>query len=50
MLSEAKHLVFPSVLESRDSSAEFILSKVEGPQNDITTQPREGERGISDGN
>ena len=50
MLSEAKHLVFPSVLESRDFSAEFILSKVEGPQNDITIQPREGERGVSDGN
>jgi hypothetical protein len=28
-----------SVLESRDSSAEFILSAAEGPQNDTTTQP-----------
>ena len=36
MLSKAKHLAF-SGLQSRDSSAEFILS-VEGPQNDITTE------------
>jgi hypothetical protein len=43
MLSKAKHLAFFRWLRSRDSSVEFILSKVEGPQNDITTQHRKGK-------
>ena len=36
------------VLESRDSSVEFILSVLEGPQNDIATQCRGEENPITE--
>ena len=38
MPRNAKHLAFSAGCEGRNSSPEFILSKVEGAQNDIKTQ------------
>jgi hypothetical protein len=38
MLSKAKHLAFSVGYEVEILRAEFILSKVEGTQNDILTQ------------
>jgi hypothetical protein len=42
MLSTAKHLSF-QLPTKRDSSAEFILSTVKGPQNGIATHSLERE-------